>query len=237
MLDKYIAWVEAHERHLLILAAGVVLWVGIGKVDTLILHHDQAGLQQAQIVAAQQAQKNAEVLAVVQQQAVDLKALNDRVLSQQAALEQANVNLANALIQQKKTDATLPPTELAARWNTLVPAALVSVTPNGVSLSLPGAVATVQTLEEVPVLTQQLNGVKQELIGEKQIAAQQESRITSLNTLVAGKDASLKDAEKVCTEQIKVVKDEARKSKRKWFVAGVITGGALRGAVKILFGF
>jgi hypothetical protein len=235
-MDKWIVFFKSHERFLLCVVGGLVLWFALGKIDTLILHHDQAGLQQAQIVAAQQAQKNAEVLAVVQQQATDLKALNDRVLSQQAALEQANVNLANALIQQKKTDATLPPSELAARWNLLIPQAGATVNATGIAVPTTGAILTVQTLEAVPVLTQQLAATQQELIGEKQIATEQAGNITTLNTLIAGKDASLKDAAQVCTEQIKVVKDAARKSKRKWFYTGVVVGFIGRQLVKTYTG-
>jgi hypothetical protein len=54
MLESYIKWIEAHERLLLVAVAGLALWCSIGKIDTLIVHHDQAQLSQAQVVAAVQ---------------------------------------------------------------------------------------------------------------------------------------------------------------------------------------
>src|ERR1035437_9082050 len=86
----------------------LVRWFAVGKIDTLIQNHDNAALQQAQVVAAVQQEKNEALAKQVAQQAEEYKALAVQVNAQNAALEQANVNLANALVKQQRTDATLP---------------------------------------------------------------------------------------------------------------------------------
>lgn len=227
MLDNYIKWIVAHERLLLVAVIGLVIWFGIGKIDTLISNHDNANLQQAKVAAAVQAEKNQETAAVVAQQAIDMKVLSDKVQAQNTALEQANLALVAALSKQQKIDATMTDPQLASRWNTLVPDATVTTTSSGVSLSSTGAHATVNELEKIPVLTQELSASQQESKNDLSLLTSSSAQVVTLNTLVAGKDASLKAADNVCKEQIKVVKDEARtelhKAKRNWFIGGVVT--------------
>jgi thiamine monophosphate kinase len=51
-----------------------------------------------------------------------------------------------------------------------------------------------------------------------------DAQVATLDTLVSGLNTkSVLDA-KVCTDQIAVVKAEARKSKLKWFAAGFVSG-------------
>jgi hypothetical protein len=236
-LKADLTWIQKHERILLALVAAVAIWFAIGKVDTLIANHDHANLQQAQVAAAVQTAKNEETAAVVAQQAADLKELKAQMAAQVAAVEAEKVALINALSQQKKADAVMTPTELTNRWNVLVPSAKAAVSPSGeIALSSTGAVATVQQLEEVPVLTKELASSQGELATANKMIQSQGDQVATLNTLISGKDALLKDADKVCQEQIKVVKDDAAKSKRRWYVAGVATVVVARVAVKILFG-
>ncbi len=232
-----LSWLQRHERIILALIAGVVLWFAIGKIDTLIANHDHANLQQAQVAAAVQEEKNQALAAQIAQQAAEYKALAEKVEAQNAALEQANVNLATALTKQQKTDAALPPTELVARWNTLVPAAGSTVTPEGVTLPSTGAVATVQQLEKVPVLAAQLDNEIAIESGMQKLLDASEGRVVTLNDQVTGlKTQAVLDA-KVCSDQIAVVKADARKSKRKWFIVGYIAGFLSRQYLKSATGF
>lgn len=237
MFDKYVKWVEAHERHLLILAAGLVLWFGIGRIDTLIQNHDHANLQQAQVVAQVQQEKNDALAKQIAQQAADYKALADKVNAQNAALEQANVSLANALIKQQRTDASLPPSELANRWTVLVPQAKPVVTPTGIAVDTPSAIATVQALEETPALRAQLGNEHTQLENAQKLVADEGTQIATLNTLVTGKDALLADDAKVCQAQIKVVKDAASKHGRLLFKVGFVAGFVARQVIKTYTGW
>jgi hypothetical protein len=231
-----LSWLQRHERLVLAVVAGLVLWFGIGRIDTLIQNHDHSNLQQAQVVAQVQQEKNDALAKQIAQQAAEYKALADKVNAQNAALEQANVNLANALIKQQRTDASLPPSELANRWTVLVPQAKPVVTPTGIAVDTPSAVATVQALEETPALRAQLSNERTQLENAQKLIVDEGTQIATLNTLVTGKDALLADDAKVCDARVKVVKDAAAKSKRKWFYAGVAVGWLARQVVKTYIG-
>ena len=220
-------YLKAHERLLIVLVLIVLSWFTFGKIQDVIAAHDHANLQQAQVVAAVQQEK----------QAAEYKALADKVNAQNAALEQANVNLANALIKQQRTDASLLPSELANRWTVLVPQAKPVVTPTGIAVDTPSAVATVQALEETPALRAQLNNERTQLENAQKLIVDEGTQIATLNTLVTGKDALLADDAKVCSAQIKVVKDAAAKSKRHWFYAGMVIGFIGRQLIKSETGF
>src|ERR1700678_873838 len=173
-------WLQRHERLVLTAIAGVVLWFSIGRIDTLIQNHDNANLQQAKVVAVAQAEKTQELAAQAESQAAQFQALAEKVQLQNAALEQANVTLATALAKQQKTDATLPPSDLVARWNPLVPPASTTVTPSGVTLPSAGAVATVQALEQVPVLQTEVSNTKVQLDNVDALIASSGQQVTTL---------------------------------------------------------
>ena len=236
MFETYLKWIESHERLLLVAVAGVVLWFGIGRVDSLIARHDNANLQQAQVVAQVQQEKTAALAKQVAEQAAQYQALADKVQVQNAALVQANTELATALAKQQRTDASLPPTELVNRWSTLVPQAKPTVTPSGVALDTPSAVATVQALEAVPVLTAQVSNTQKELDNAQSLVTAEGQQVTTLNTEVGSLRTQLGDNQAVCQAQIAVVRAEARKSKRRWFLVGFVTGFVSRQVIKVYTG-
>jgi hypothetical protein len=226
------AYLKAHEKLVLTLFFGAILYFAIGKVDALLAHHDSAVLQQAQVTLQSQQSKDAALAAQATQQAAQFQALAEKVQAQNAALEQANVTLSTALVKQQHTDTTLPPTELVARLNTLVPQASATVTPTGVALPLPGAVATVQQLELVPVQQQELVNARTQLGNTQGLLTASTEQVKTLTDEVSGLRLENVDEQKVCTAQVAEVKAEARKSKRRWFITGVIVGWVGRQLVK-----
>lgn len=232
MFQTISTYVKAHERLLLALIGGVALWFAIGKVDTLVANHDNANLKQAQVVASQQADKNQALAAQAALQAAQYQALAAKVDAENAVLVEANATLSAALVKQQKTDATLPPTELVARLNTLVPQADATVTPTGVALPEAGAVATVQQLEQVPVLTTQLQAAEEVAQNDNQLLIAGKAQNDTLYEEISGLNFQIVDNAKVCTAQIATIRAEARKSKRRWFLTGLILGFLGRGAIK-----
>jgi hypothetical protein len=241
-LGKIRQFLLDHERLLLAVVAAIVIFAGYVKVTNIIAAHDAANLKQAQIVAAQQAdankqlaQQNAALAAQAEQDAAQLKALSDKLTAQNQQLANANVALASALAKQQKTDATLPPNELAQRWAQItpsMPAGGVTVTPdNAMKVTPAGAVATVQQLEKVPVLQSELDNETTAKNNDDQIISQQgksitdfAAQVTGLDNQITGLNKQIVDNNAVCQEQIKVVKDQARKSKRRWFIIGYVAG-------------
>jgi hypothetical protein len=219
---------KTHERLVLALVAGVVLFFAIGKVDGIIAKHDGANLKQAQVVAAAQEDKNAAIAAQVASDNAAFTALQAKLQAQDAALVQANVALSTALTKQQKVDVTLPPTDLAARWNVLVPNAGVSISNGQATLPSAGAVATVQQLELVPAQQQELANDQTLIVNGNALAVAQTKQVNDLTAEVTGLKLQSVDDAKVCQAQIAVVKADARKSKRRWFVAGFVAGIATR---------
>jgi hypothetical protein len=219
---------KTHEKLILALVVAGVLFFAIGKVDTLIQHHDDANLKQAQVIAAQDASKNAAIAAQVAADKATFDALQAKLQAEDDALVQANVALATALTKQQKTDATLPPTDLVARWNALVPQAAASVTPKGVTLPNTGAIATVQQLEIIPVQQEEITNEQTLVANGNALAVAQAKQVTDLTDQVTGLKLQSVDDAKVCQAQIAIVKADARKSKRRWFIAGFAAGIATR---------
>ena len=232
------AFLKRHETLIIVVLGFLLFWFVTGRVENILAAHDNANLNivKAQLVAQVATDKKTQDL--VAQQATDMKALNDKVLAQDAALAQANKALATALSQRQQTNNNLPLPELAARWSVLVPGAN-GITFDGEHLLVDNASshATVNELEKVPVLTTQLANETKVAENTNSLLSAANGQVTTLNTLVAGKDLDLKKADDTCKAEIKTVKDAARKSKRRWFIGGFIAGFTSRQAIKTYFGF
>lgn len=231
------AFLKDHERLLLGVVAALVIWFAVGRVQDVIARHDNVNLQTAQATLAAQIATNDKTAALVAQQKKDFEALAAKYQAQDAALAQANVALANALMAQQKKDAVMTDPELAARWNMLVPEAGASITDGQAALSDTGAHATVNELEKVPVLTAQLANEKQTNLNVNALLLGSQQQVVTLTTLVDGKNIELKKADGVCEDKIKVVKDKAAKSKRRWFIIGYVAGFLSRQYIKTTTGF
>ena len=219
---------KTHEKLILAVIAAGVLYFVIGRVDSIIARHDDAKLKQAQTVASVQSQKDAAIAAQAAADKATFDALQAKVQAQDEALINANVALATTLTKQQKTDATLPTTGLVARWNALVPQAAASVTPNGVTLPNTGAIATVQQLEIIPVQQEEITNEQTLVANGNALAVVQTKQVTDLTAQVTGLKLQSIDDAKVCQAQIAVVKADARKSKRRYFIAGFVAGIATR---------
>jgi hypothetical protein len=219
---------KAHEKLILALIAAGVLWFAIGKVDGIIAKHDDANLKQAQIVATAQEDKNAAIAAQVASDKAAFDALQAKLQAQDAALVQANVALATALTKQQKVDSQMNPSELVDRWNVLVPNAQATPVAAGVNVSSAGALATVTQLELIPAQQQELVNDHALIANADTLAVAQTKQVTDLTVQVTGLKLQSVDDAKVCQAQIAVVKADARKSKRRWFIAGFVAGIATR---------
>ena len=231
-IATFSAYIKTHERLLLACIAAGVLWFSIGHIEGIIAKHDDANLKQAQVTLATQASKDAALATQATEQAAQYKALAAKVDAENAALVNANATLAAALTKQQKTDASLPLPDLANRWTALVPQAKPTATPTGLAVDTPGAVATVQALEQVPAQQQELVNARQETANDLSLLTASTGQVKTLTDEVSGLRLENVDEQKVCTAQIAVVKAEARKSKRRWFYAGVIVGFLGRSAIK-----
>ncbi len=232
-------FLKRHETLIIFVLGFLLFWFVSGRVENIIAAHDNNNLTTVKAELAAQVATDKKTQDLVAQQAADMKALSAKMLAQDAALVQANKSLATALSQRQQTDATLPTKELAARIYTLsnAPSASISFSDTGsISLERDGAVAVVQTMEQVPVLTEQLANETKVADNTNTLLSAANGQVATLNTLVAGKDLELKKADDTCKAEIKTVKDAARKSKRRWFIGGFIAGFASRQVIKTYLG-
>src|SRR6202795_1856388 len=208
------AYVKLHEKLIAIVLGAALIYAAYGKVESIIAKHDKSNETQAAMVLQAQTSKDAVLATQATQQAEQYKALAAQVAQQNAALEATNATLAAALTRQQKTDAALPPIELVARLNTLVPTAGATFTPNGVTLPEAGAVATVQQLEKVSVLTQELSNSQAEAKNDLSLLTASTGQVATLNSEVSGLRLENTDEKALCTQQLKVQADAARKRER-----------------------
>ena len=228
MIDVYVKFIKAHETILALVLATVVIFGVTNRIQSIEAKHDDTNLQTAQSASAAQAQKDAAIAAQVAEDTATFAALQAKIDAQNAALVQANASLAAALTKQQKVDASLPLPELANRWTALVPIAKPIATPNGITLDSTSATATVEQLEQVPVLQSELTNEQTLVVNGNILAVAQTKQITDLTAEVSGLQLKAVDDAKTCQAQIAVVKADARKSKRRYFIAGFVAGIATR---------
>lgn len=168
--------------------------------------------RKSQIAAASQA--------IAQQLTEQNKTFQDQTLKQIQALQNSNTSLQQQLLKKQKDDSKLSPTDLGSKLETLTQAPEGSVTlePTGhFDLTATETLAVVQDLEALPVLTQQLANAQSQFTLEQQ--AHHQDNITAVANL------------KACNNTLSAVKSDARKSKLKWFAAGVVVGFVGRSAI------
>ena len=220
------AWLKAHER-----LAMLALVLAVGSFGMSKYFDVSAARADAKYVAAQQqvtdakANSAALALATAQMQG-QYTALVQTLSIQNAQLAASIATRQTAQVAQQTVDAHLPVTELVTRLQTLgnAPVGSVSVVGGGIDLTLLGAVSVTQTLEQVPVLVQNL-AEETKIAGNYQTeVAKSDSLTADLKSQVTGLDTQLTDQTKACTAQVAAVKADARKSKVKWFKIGFVTG-------------
>lgn len=234
-LGTAVTWISGlfknHEWLLAVIIGAALVWGVSGKVQNIIAAHDQKFLDSSTATLQAQVDKNAALAQSNAQLAADFKSFAAQAQAANQQLEVANAKLADALKQRQAVDANLPPTDLAARIEALIKLPDGSVAPapgNMFSLTFPAAVSIAQNLEAIPSFQQQISNVQTEKANAEQELAKESLLVTGLNNQVDGLKLQIGDATKVCQAQVKVVKDAAAKSKRKWFVIGFVAGFATR---------
>lgn len=228
-------YLKTHERLAIVILAVALIWGVAGKVENTIAAHDKARLNADAAVLQAQVDKNAAVAQANAQLAAQFQTLQQQTAAANAQLEKNMAAALKALSAQQTADAALAPTDLAARIESLTALPNNSVVPTatGYTLTAPAAVSIAQHLESVPTLTNEVTNLQTEKTNDEKELALQTKLVGGLNTQIDGLKLQMTDATKVCNDQVAVVKAEARKSKRRWFVAGFVTGFVSSVALKI----
>lgn len=225
-------WLQKHEKLVIVLLLIIAGYFAIDKGLGIASSYESHRAQQAAAVTSAQAVKNATVLSDTQQ-------LLNSYQQQLATFAAANQKLTSAiatrdqqLVTQQKTDTQLQPSELALRWAALVRDSGVQATATGYTVTPSAALATVQQVEELPVLTQDVADEKAKEINLQSDLDTANAVIGDGKEAVRGLQISLTDQYKQCKIEIADEKAKARKGKFKSFGLGYglgfVSGVALR---------
>lgn len=216
------------KHHVVLYIAAIVLALGLTyAIESRIASRAEQKYEDLKTLADQKDSSNAQFQKQITDQMAQLALQNTQL---QAANQQQYVLVSSLLSQlkaNKTKDATLAPNDLASRIQTLAPGGSVTVVGSAYQLDQVEAVSVAQALEEPAILNQEL-------------AADQ--TVIANDTAIIANDAKVLDSEKqshksdvtaiqakldAANQEITTVKDQARKSKFKWFIAGVVTGFTL----------
>jgi len=188
--------------------------------------NDGKSSQIAQVQLDAQKAANTQSLAQAQQTLADYRTALDVYSKQNSTLAAAIAARDKGVQTQQATDAKLPPTGLAARWAALAQVDTSEIVPtsSGLNVTEDAALTTVNQLEMVPVLTQDLSDKQKQIDNLNVEAGKSQAVISQGTTLVDGLQLQLKDQTASCKIQVQTVTDKANKSKLKWFGAGFVTG-------------
>jgi multidrug efflux pump subunit AcrA (membrane-fusion protein) len=221
-------WLKAHERIVIVvfvLAAGVWGWSRWVNYDAA---KKDAALAAAQAQAKQSDTELANLASQSAQDAAQYQALLSALQSQNASLQASLTQMAGYLQRRQAVDTALPLPALAERWGQLVGAEPgdLTATTNGIVASTATSHSTVNALEQVPVL-------QDELKAQTQISQNNGDMLNSCQVLskdltaqVAACKADVTAHDKACEAQVSALKADAVKAKRNWFVRGLAAGGS-----------
>lgn len=224
-----LTWLQKHER---IVIAFMVLLVG-GWLGNKWIDHS-AAKDKIAVVADKQDLKDQKV--EDKNLANQSQVANAQYQQTVAALTKANAALADAIVardsalkKQQNADWSMPVPQLASRWQSLVimkPDAL-TVGDHSLTITEEGGRQTVSVLEQVPVLTQNLQAQTTIATNKQQELDKANVSIGALTNQVAGLNVEIGKANKMYNDDTSLLKADARKGKRNWFVAGVAIGAGV----------
>jgi hypothetical protein len=218
---------DRHHITLYAVGIGLALILTYAITDSLAARKQAKDEQALAVLKAQsdaKDQQNVQFQKQIQDQISQLAAQNSQLQIQNQTQQKIIQTVTQQLQVQKKTDAALPPTDLANRITTLAPGGTVTVLADGYKIDQPEAVSVAQTLEEVPALTQQITADNKVIDNDtaiidndvKVLTAEKQSHASDVSSLQAKLDAA--------NGQIKVEKDKAKHGKLKWFGIGYVAG-------------
>lgn len=220
-----VGWIKTHERLLIVF---MVLTVG-AFLGNKWLDSSAAKANATATYAAQQAVEAKKDATLAAQQAAQTQAQYQAMVT---ALSQQNAVLAQAITQrdailgrQQTAVQTAPLNDVAVEWQTAI-GGTGDITPNtnGLNVTDSGARKTVTQLLELPVVkadladqTEVVNNLKTQLTGSDKNTAACYTQVSALNAQLNANDVASK-------AEIVALKAEGKKNRVKWFKRGFIVG-------------
>jgi hypothetical protein len=229
-LESYITWFKAHERLVLLLAAGFFAVHFYGKGLDFLIKHDQTKAQIATVQAQTAATKVTTDDTVNKLLLVQLQTLQQQNQATNLRLDQIMRDRATATVNQKQIDDKSDSAALAARIRALLGVGTIQVESQGANLpdhlsySADAAHADADNLEDLLQVKADFKDLNTKLDSCSTLTVKQADTITGLNIEITdGKNALIVE-QKSHKDDVKL---EQAKAKRAWlrgFKWGAITG-------------
>ena len=213
IVKHWVTFIKGHEKLIVIIGLGALLFHFGEKGLSAWENHDKRIANIAQQKVDTDAAANQTLATELANLKLEIAAKNLQLEAQIAASKQK-------LVVQQKIDANLPLPELSNRWISLLalPADSITPKPDGtIAITTDAAHTTVNEIEKVGPLTEQLLDTQNELKGCSVLSAKKDDAITGLNKQLTDEQAARKDDQKLA----------AVKQKRAWmrgFKVGAIVG-------------
>lgn len=215
------------KNHIILLVIVVFLVIGlVYSIDSIIARHDAANSAQANVVLQQQTAQTNLLAAKLQQDETVSAQQTAQLLAMNAQLTSYITQRDKAIIPVLQKDTTLSAVDAAQKIAVQTKATSGEVIPQNdtVIVDLPVARNIVASLDQLPVTQADLSDTQKQLSSEIAIASNLQNNVTDGQKLIDSMRTQATDADKSCKAEIAVVKVQARKSKIKWFFAGVVAG-------------
>lgn len=229
------SWFLLHERLIIVVLCIIATVFLANKWMTHAAEVDSAKSVLATQVAKQQSDKDAALLAQVQNTQAQYTQLAQQLAATNAQLAASIQTRTVVLQQQTKTDQTAALPEVTQRWKTLIglQPSDISNDATTVTLDASGARETVIALEQLPVLQINLKDVTTENTNNQQLLAKSQDVVTGLSNQVTSLQSTISDNNTACNAKLTAANAIARKSKLKWFLTGLGTGAGVVGTIVI----
>jgi hypothetical protein len=219
-----LAWLKSH---LILLAVVTALVFGaVYGIEKILASHD-----------AIRETKDAQVLTLITQQTTDLKeklAQDEQAASARDAQYTAIITQLSGTIQKQhvalqhqitvNASLTASQTAQAISQKTQAQPGEVSAQGDNVTLDLPIARIINNDLDILSTVQTQLDETKQQLIAQTGLTSDAILDSVNAKKVIVSQAGQISQADKVCQDTVKTIKADARKSKLRWFIAGLLTG-------------
>lgn len=222
-----------HIKHLLI--AALVAVVVLGSVWKVLAHMD--GKAHDEVTLAQQTLKEDLEKAKLQAFATasDKQALQGQLNALAAsndALRRDLATLRSQLANQRQANDAMAPSDLSAHWGELINMpGQIQPAPGGFNVTLAAGHATVNQLEEIPVLKAEKQKLVDNSAEKDKTLAQAKKTLESTEVELATCKKTVKDADDLCKKQVAEVKASGRKRNLVVAVLAAIGGVLIRGKI------
>jgi len=230
ILEHWITWFKAHERLVLLLAAGFFGIYFYGKGLDFLVKHDKVqadiATQQAQIAAqkvSDDQQRNQQNLAQLAQLQNSFNSLSLQVA---ASMQQR----AARTTEEKRTSDNASSAELAVIIQKRLGVGTIKVEPSSANVpdtlqySLDAAHADADKLADLEQAQGDVKDLNTKLVACQNVTDKQADTITDLNNTIADSKTALGTEQKSHADDVKLLKAEKKKAWLNGFKWGAITG-------------